>query len=55
MPALVALRCNADLKEKYKRLHAAGKPAKVAIVAVIRNLIEIALIKANRKWTPKAA
>lgn len=57
MPALVALRCNPDLKEKYERLRAAGKPAKVAIVAVMRNLIEIAnaLIKANRKWTPKTA
>ena len=57
MPALVALRCNPDPKEKYKRLRAAGKPAKVAIVAVMRNLIEIAnaLIKANRKWTPKAS
>ena len=57
MPALVAMRCNPDLKEKYKRLRAAGKPAKVAIVAVMRNLIEIAnpLIKANRKWIPKAA
>lgn len=57
MPALVSLRWNPDLKEKYNRLRAAGKPAKVAIVAVMRNLIEIAnaLIKANRKWTPKAA
>lgn len=57
MPALVALRWNPDLKKKYNRLRAAGKPAKVAIVAVMRNLIEIAnaLIKANRKWTPKAA
>ena len=57
MPALVALRCNPDLKEKYKHLRAVGKPAKVATVAVMRNLIEIAnaLIKANRKWTPKAA
>ena len=57
MPALVAMRCNPNLKEKYKRLRTAGKPAKVAIVAIMRNLIEIAnaLVKANRKWTPKAA
>ena len=57
MPALVAMRCNPDLKEKYKRLRDAGKPAKVAIVAVMRNLIEIAnaLVKADRRWTPKAA
>lgn len=38
MPALVAMRCNLHLKEKYKRLRAVGKPAKVAIVAVMRNL-----------------
>ena len=57
MPALVAMRCNPNLKEKYKRLRTAGKPAKVAIVAIMRNLIEIAnaLVKADRKWTPKAA
>ena len=57
MPALVAMRCNPNLKEKYTRLRTAGKPAKVAIVAIMRNLIEIAnaLVKADRKWTPKAA
>ena len=57
MPALVAIRCNPDLKTKYERLRTAGKPAKVAIVAVMRNLIEIAnaLAKADRKWAPKTA
>ena len=57
MPALVAMRCNPNLKEKYTRLRTAGKPAKVAIVAIMRNLIKIAnaLVKADRKWTPKAA
>ena len=57
MPALVANRCNPDLKTKYERLRTAGKPAKVAIVAVMRNLIEIAnaLVKADRKWAPKTA
>ena len=57
MPALVAIRCNPDLKTKYERLRSAGKPAKVAIVAVMRNLIEIAnaLVKADRKWAPQAA
>ena len=39
MPALVAISCNPDLKTKYERLRTAGKPAKVAIVAVMRNLI----------------
>jgi transposase len=57
MPALVAIRCNPDLKTKYERLRTAGKPAKVANVAVIRNLIEIAnaLVKGDSKWAPKAA
>lgn len=57
MPALVGIRCNPDLKTKYERLRTAGKPAKVAIVAVMRNLIEIAnaLVKADRMWAPKTA
>ena len=55
MPALVAIRHNPDLKAKYEVLRAAGKPAKVAIVAVMRKLIEMAnaLVKADRTWTPK--
>jgi len=57
MPALVAMRFNPDLKAKYEHLRSAGKPAKVAIVAVMRKLIEMAnaLVKADRKWTPKTA
>jgi transposase len=57
MPALVAMRFNPDLKAKYEHLRAAGKPAKVAIVAVMRKLIETAnaLVKADRKWVPKTA
>jgi len=60
MPALVAMRCNPDLKAKYEQLRAAGKPAKVAIVAIVavmRKLIEMAnaLVKADRTWTPKTA
>jgi len=60
IPALVAMRCNPDLKAKYEQLRTAGKPAKVAIVAVVavmRKLIEMAnaLVKADRTWTPKTA
>jgi len=57
MPALVATRFNADLKAKYQALIAAGKPAKVAITAVMRKLIILAnaLLRANRTWTPKVA
>ena len=57
MPALVAIRFNPDLKRKYQTMIKAGKPAKVAITAVMRKLIELAnaLIRSNRKWTPKLA
>jgi transposase len=57
MPAFVAIRCNAGLKAKYQSLIAAGKPAKVAITAVMRKLIVLsnALLKDHRKWPPKSA
>lgn len=57
MPALVACRFNPDLKANYDRLKAAGKPPKVAITAIMRKLIVLAnaLLKNNRKWTPKPA
>lgn len=56
MPALVAMRFNPDLKAKYAALRAAGKPAKVAIVALMRKLLETpnALVKADRLWVEKA-
>ena len=57
MPALVAARFNEDLKAKYDALLAAGKPAKVAITAIMRKLVILAnaLLKAGRPWTPKTA
>ena len=57
MPALVAARFNPDMKATYDRLRAAGKPAKLALTAVMRKLIVLAnaLLKANRTWTPKTA
>jgi transposase len=57
MPALVTTRFNPDLKAKYNQLTNAGKPAKVALTAVMRKLILLAnaLLKANRTWTPKPA
>ncbi len=57
MPALVATRFNVDMKAKYQALITAGKPAKVAITAVMRKLIILAnaLLRANRKWTDKTA
>lgn len=52
MPALVAMRYNPDMKKTYQRLLENGKPAKVAIVAVMRKLIITAnaLLRDNRKW-----
>ena len=57
MPALVAARFNGDLKAVYERLIAAGKPPKVAIVAVMRKLVILAnaLLRDGRAWTPKRA
>ena len=52
MPALVAIRFNAALKAQYQALRAAGKPAKVAIVATMRKLIILANapLRDDRKW-----
>jgi transposase len=57
MPALVAARFNPDLKAKYQQLVAAGKPAKIAITAVMRKLIVTAnaLLKADRCWLQSLA
>ena len=57
MPALAAARFNPDLKAKYQALRDAGKPAKVALVAIMRKLIELAntLIKKDTLWQPKQA
>lgn len=56
MPALVACRYNPDMKAKYQQLINAGKPAKVAITAIMRKLIILAnaLTKNNRKWLPNS-
>ena len=57
MPALVAIRFNPQLKAKYLALRQAGKPAKVAIVAIMRKIIITAnaLLRDNRMWTSEAA
>lgn len=57
MPALVAARYNPDLRQKYQTMIQAGKPAKVALTALMRKLIEMAnaLVRQDRKWTPKTA
>ena len=57
MPALVAARFNPDMRATYDRLRAAGKPAKLALTAVMRKLLLLAnaLLKADRTWSPKTA
>jgi transposase len=57
MPALVAIRFNADLKTKYEQLIKAGKAPKQAITAVMRKLIILAnaLLKKGRQWQLRAA
>jgi len=56
MPALAAIRFNPHLKAKYEAMIKAGKPAKVALVAVMRKLLILAnaLIRDQRKWAPNA-
>ena len=57
MPALVAARFNPDLNAAYKLLIDAGKPAKVAIVALMRRLVVLAnaLLRKRKTWTPELA
>ena len=52
MAALVATRHNPILRAFYARLRAAGKPAKVALVAVMRKLLTIlnAMLRHQTRW-----
>ena len=52
MPALTAIRRNRDLAALFTRLRAAGKPAKLALVAAMRKLLILAntLLRENREW-----
>jgi transposase len=56
LPALSAARFNPDLKAVYDRLRARGKPAKVALVAVMRKLVILAnvLVRDDRIWQQRA-
>ena len=57
MPVLSCIRCNQPLREFYQRLRQNGKPAKVALIAVMRKLIIIlnVMIKTNSLWREKNA
>lgn len=55
MPALVAIRFNRDLHDKYQQLLKAGKAKKVAITAVMRRMVVLAntLLREGRDWLPE--
>lgn len=57
MPALSAMRFNADMKAMAGILRAKGKPTKIVITAIMRKLIVLAnaRIAAGRNCTPKPA
>ena len=50
-----AIRCNPALKAVYRRLKADGKKPEVALVAVMRKLINLlnALLRDDRQQTPE--
>ena len=52
MGALVAARRNPVIRAFYRRLIAAGKPNKVALVACMRKLLTIlnAMMRTNTRW-----
>ena len=53
MAALVAARCNSVLRDFYQRLRAAGKPPKLALIAVARKLLVTlnAILRDQRPWS----
>lgn len=55
MAALVGSRHNPVLRVFYQRLRAAGKPAKVALVACMRKLLTIinSMLREGRPWSPR--
>lgn len=54
MATLVAIRHNPVLNAFYRRLTAAGRPKKVAVVASMRKLVTIlnAMLRDHRRWQP---
>jgi transposase len=54
MAALVATRCNPAIKAFYRRLLAAGKPKKLALVACMRKLLIMLnhMVRTGQRWHP---
>jgi transposase len=57
MAALVATRCNAPIRDFYQRLRAAGKPAKVALVACMHKLLVLcnSILRSATPWRPSTS
>jgi transposase len=57
MAALAAVRCDPHFKARYLAMRAAGKPGKVALIAIARHLVLAlnAMLAENRPWTQKSA
>ena len=53
MPCLAIVKYNQPLREFYNCLLAAGKPKKLALIAVMRKLVTIAnaMIKSGQEWS----
>jgi transposase len=52
MAALSACRSDNGFKREYLAMREAGKPAKVALIAIARKLLVAlsSMVKENRKW-----
>jgi transposase len=57
MAAVTAIRCNPTIRALYTRLRAAGKPAKVALVACMRKLVIMAnaILRDATPWSADVA
>jgi len=54
MAALTAVRHDAHFKAEYQAMREAGKPAKVALIAIARKIVVAAnsILKHDKPWTP---
>lgn len=54
LAAVSAARCNPVLRARFTRLRTAGKPAKVALIAIARQLLSIlnAIVRTQQPWAP---
>ena len=57
MAALAAARSDQGFKTQYRDMRQAGKPAKVALIAIARKIVVAAngMLKADRPWRPDLA